>query len=161
METISDKDIITKLEESINAQQQIKSISKVVDKIEEKEGTKIEEIRAENIQISRNELSLKKYNLKGNEHLYKKEYSNAISWYDKAIELDPNYIAAWNNKGLALSKSGKYEEAIEHYNKATELDPNLTLAQVLRDLAYKQLGIPTFGERKIKYYTSDGKPVYE
>ena len=24
----------------------------------------------------------------------------------------------------------------------------------------KQLGIPTFGGKKIKYYTSDGKPVY-
>jgi hypothetical protein len=42
-----------------------------------------------------------------------------------------------------------------------EIDPSLVVAQENRDLAYKRLGIPTFGEKKIKYYTSDGKPVYE
>ena len=70
-----------------------------VNKIEKKEGTQIQEIRAENIQISKDELSLKELLLKGNEHLYKNGYSEAIKYYDKAIELDPNNVDAWNNKG--------------------------------------------------------------
>src|SRR5215211_6529907 len=79
--TTKKEDIENKIEESITARQQIKSISEDVDKIGKKEGTKIEEIRAENIQISRNELLSKEYILKGNEHYYKKEYYDAISWY--------------------------------------------------------------------------------
>ena len=30
------------------------------------------------------------------------KYEEAIKCYDKAIEIDPNYADAWNNKGLAL-----------------------------------------------------------
>ena len=128
METISDKDVKTKLEESINAQQQIKSISEEVDKIEKKEGTRIEEIRAENIQISRNELLLKECILKGNEHLLKKEYSKAYRGMTKSLELDPDDATAWNNKGNALGNLGRHEEAIKCYDKAIEIAPNYAYA---------------------------------
>jgi Tetratricopeptide repeat/zinc-ribbon domain len=75
--------------ESEKTQQQIKSILEEVDKIEKKEGTQIQEIRAEDIQISKNDLSIKDDLLQGNEYFYKKAYSEAIKCYDKAIELDP------------------------------------------------------------------------
>ena len=42
------------------------------------------------MQISKNELSIKEYLLKGNESYYKQDYAEAIEWYDKAIELDIN-----------------------------------------------------------------------
>ena len=32
--------------------------------------------------------------------------------YQKVIQLDPNYVKAWNNKGDALIDLGKYEEAV-------------------------------------------------
>ncbi|NET60558.1 MAG: tetratricopeptide repeat protein [Symploca sp. SIO2E6] len=35
-----------------------------------------------------------------------------IACYDKAVEFKPDYDAAWNNRGNALSKLGKIEEAI-------------------------------------------------
>jgi tetratricopeptide (TPR) repeat protein len=79
----------------------------------------------------------------------------AIESFDKAIEIDPNDASTWCNKGTALSNLGKNQEAIESFDKASELNPNLTVAQEHEDLAHKQSG------RKIKYYTSDGKPVYE
>ena len=44
--------------------------------------------------------------------------------FNKAIELDPNYKEAWNNKGNALQNQGHYDQAIKCYNKAIELDPN-------------------------------------
>ena len=33
--------------------------------------------------------------------------------YEKALQIDSNYINAWNGKGNALQNSGKYEKAIE------------------------------------------------
>jgi len=52
------------------------------------------------------------------------KYEEAIQCYDKAIELDPNYADAWNNKGLAFDSLDKHEEALKLYEKAIELDPN-------------------------------------
>ena len=58
----------------------------------------------------------------------KKNYSEAISWYDKAIELDPKFARAWSSKGSALNELGEYQEAIKYLDKAIELDPNFSMA---------------------------------
>ena len=49
---------------------------------------------------------------------------DAISQYNKAIELNPNYTEAYFNKGVCLSNIGKKNEAIKMYQKAIELYPN-------------------------------------
>ncbi len=54
----------------------------------------------------------------------------ALSFFDKALEIDPNYAPAWNNKGLALYKLGKNEEAIEEYQKALEIDKDYPEAHI-------------------------------
>ena len=60
------------------AHKQIKNVLEEVNKIEKKTGTEIEEIRAGDLQMSRNDLLLKEIILKGNEDFYKKEYKGAI-----------------------------------------------------------------------------------
>lgn len=47
----------------------------------------------------------------GNEFFNKGQYEDAIKCYNHAIELNPNFIDAWNNLGLALLKLGKIDEA--------------------------------------------------
>ena len=116
------EEIKTKLEESTNTQQQIKSILEEVNNIGEKAGTEIQEIKVGDLQISKNELSLKEIILKGNEHYYKKEYEEAIRNYDKAIRINPKYAAVHNNKGRSLYHSKRYKEAIECSKRAVELD---------------------------------------
>jgi tetratricopeptide (TPR) repeat protein len=138
--TAKEEDTKNKIEETNSAQQQIKSVLEQVDKIEKKEGTKIEEIRTETIQISRTELLLKKYLLKGNEHSYKKKYFEAIRCYDKALEINPNNVYAWSNKGTALDKLGMYEEAIRCYDKALEINPNNVYAWSNKGTAFSNLG---------------------
>jgi len=44
----------------------------------------------------------KDYLGKGNELLDTGDYKGAIQCYKKALELDPKYAPAWNNKGNAL-----------------------------------------------------------
>jgi tetratricopeptide (TPR) repeat protein len=118
------QDNLIKLKETSTTKEQISNVLDEVNTIEKKEGTSIQEIKAGDLQISRKELSLKDIILKGNEHIYKKEYSEAIRWYDKAIKIDPNDASAWTNKGLALDKIGKHKGAIECFDKALQVDPN-------------------------------------
>lgn len=47
----------------------------------------------------------------------------SIKSYDKAIELDPRDAAAWNNKGIALSKLGYYLEGVRCYEEAININP--------------------------------------
>ena len=49
------------------------------------------------------------------------KYNEAIERYNKAIEINPDYMN-WYNKGFALYHL--FEEAVERYNKGIEVDPN-------------------------------------
>ena len=55
-------------------------------------------------------------------------YDNAIEYYNKAIELKPDYVYAYNNRGNAKSDLGNFQEAIEDFNKAIELMPDYAKA---------------------------------
>jgi tetratricopeptide (TPR) repeat protein len=130
-----------KIQETVITKQQTSQLLEEIKKIEDKEGgSKIEEIKAGDMQISRNELESKVLILKGNEHYDKKEYEEAIKNYDKAIELDPKYSDPWNNKGISLAILGKDEEAIECFDKALAIDPNYVLAWNNKGNALTNLG---------------------
>jgi Flp pilus assembly protein TadD len=122
--TTNDKNNAT-VQESGAAHQQIKSILYEVNRIEKNTGTEVREIKAGDLQISKNELSLREIILKGNEYYYKKEYEIALEWYNKALEIDPKNARAWNNKGIVLAVLAleKYKEAIGLFDKALEIDP--------------------------------------
>ena len=57
----------------------------------------------------------------GTSFLSSQRNEDAIRYFDKALELDPNYKDAWNNKGIALRNQGHYDQAIECYNKAIDI----------------------------------------
>jgi tetratricopeptide (TPR) repeat protein len=52
------------------------------------------------------------------------DIDSAIKCYNKAIEIDPNYVKSYIGRGLAYAILCKYDEAIADYSKAIELDPN-------------------------------------
>ena len=57
-------------------------------------------------------------------------WKEAAYRWEKAVELDPTYAAAWNNLAIAYEHEGKFEEARKAYEKAVELDPkNLLIRQ--------------------------------
>jgi tetratricopeptide (TPR) repeat protein len=53
------------------------------------------------------------------------EHENAIRWYRKALEVNPNYAAAHANWGTCLMYQGKLDEAETHLKRAIALDPDL------------------------------------
>lgn len=50
-------------------------------------------------------------------------YDDSITYFDKAIDIEPTYAIAWEKKGRSLEILKKYEDSIAAYNKAIELDP--------------------------------------
>lgn len=80
----------------------------------------------------------------GNDNMIKESYEDAILDYDHAINLNPSYVSAWNNKGIALYRLKRFEDAISCYDKALEVDPNhanawYNKAKAFRGLAQTQL----------------------
>jgi len=68
-----------------------------------------------------------------------KRYEEALSAFDHAIQLDPNYATAYYNKGYTLHTLKQYEEAIRVFDHATRLDPNLTYAYGNKGVALSDL----------------------
>jgi len=60
----------------------------------------------------------------GDEYYFNSEYSKAIEYYTKAIELDPNNADYHNWRGACFNEFEEYEKAIADFSKAIELDPN-------------------------------------
>ena len=48
------------------------------------------------------------------------DYRGAIQDYNKAIELDPEYVSAYINRGFSKKKLGDNRGAIQDYDKAIE-----------------------------------------
>jgi tetratricopeptide (TPR) repeat protein len=50
-------------------------------------------------------------------------YSQAITYYDKALAIDPNNAVALTDKGNALSALGNFTVSIAYFDKALTIDP--------------------------------------
>ncbi|MCZ7369389.1 MAG: tetratricopeptide repeat protein [Candidatus Methanoperedens sp.] len=57
----------------------------------------------------------------GNAMYSKGQYQDAIEYFNKSLQIDPENNTIWNNKGLALAKLGKIDEAIECYDRALRI----------------------------------------
>lgn len=60
--------------------------------------------------------------LKGNLELAKKEYANAIRYYDEALQKKADLADVHNNRGIAYLRLSESEKALEDFNKAIEID---------------------------------------
>ncbi len=57
-------------------------------------------------------------------------WKEALYRWQRAIQIDPTYAAAWNNLGIAFEINGRFDEAREAYETALDLDPdNLWIEQ--------------------------------
>jgi len=64
----------------------------------------------------------------------------AIAAFLQAIQLDPKYVAAYNNLGNALKEQGKLEDAIAAYRQVIQLDPKLAAGYSNLGIALKEQG---------------------
>ena len=64
----------------------------------------------------------------------------AVEFYQKAINIKPDHVDAYNNMGIALKIQGKLEEAIEAFKKALSLQPDYAEVYINMGNALKEQG---------------------
>lgn len=81
-----------------------------------------------------------KLNMTVDEQEIERYFEEALGAYDKAIEINPEYVTAWKNKGNVLYNLGKYNESLQAYDRAIEIVPKYSLAWYNKGLALYKLG---------------------
>ena len=67
------------------------------------------------------------------------KYEEAITDFDKAIELNSNYVKAWFNRGVAKGDLQRHKEAVTDFDKVIELNSNYVKAWLNRGSAKANL----------------------
>lgn len=75
-------------------------------------------------------------------YLVKSDLNKAISNFNKAIEINPGYPDAYNNRGCIYQNKGELDQAISDFSKAIEINPRYASAYSNRGLAYANKGNP-------------------
>ena len=86
-----------------------------------------------------NPLATNFYN-SGVEKHEKGDYQGAIADYNKAIEINPQYVNAYYNRGVAKYRSKDYQGAIADYTKVIEINPQFASAYSIRGASKYLLG---------------------
>jgi tetratricopeptide (TPR) repeat protein len=59
----------------------------------------------------------------GTKHLQQGEYDQAISGYNKALEINPRYAEAYLNRGIAYRNKGQHDQAVSDYGMVLQINP--------------------------------------
>ena len=54
-----------------------------------------------------------------------KNYTEALTCFQNAIDIKPDFIPAWVYKGICLEQLKRYKAAIDCYNKAIQINPDV------------------------------------
>ncbi len=77
---------------------------------------------------------------KGRDCVDVRNYEQGIADLTRAIEMDPNYARAYNNRAVAYRNTDRTGAALDDLNKALSLDPNYAIAYYNRGLTHYDLG---------------------
>ncbi len=80
------------------------------------------------------------YNTKGKELGQQGDFVNAIKYFEKAIELNPNSEEAYTNMSVCLGMTKNYEKCIEVLHKSLQLNPNSRDAISNLSIIYGHIG---------------------
>jgi tetratricopeptide (TPR) repeat protein len=82
------------------------------------------------------------YLKRGDAYANAENWEEAITQYDQAILINPDFAEAYNNRGYSYYWKGDATQAIADYNRAIELRPNYAFAYNNRGAAYMASGHP-------------------
>jgi len=98
------------------------------------------------------------YLLLGNAHNYLQDYDKAVSYYEHALSIDPNYVDANNNLAITYRSAGRYygeqkndlNKSLSYLLKAEQAKPNDIETIRLLGVVY---GISGNSDKAISYFT--------
>ena len=97
----------------------------------------------------------------GAELLVQGKFEDAVKYFRKALELEPEDGLTWTGLGLALIQAGKYQEAVESFDRALEqsfffTDTWAYRGEALAALGHYQEAVESY-EKAIKCGVKDGE----
>ncbi len=99
------------------------------------------------------------HNLKGVKYYNEREFSRALSEFEKAIAFKSDYAEPYNNMGIIFKKSGDIEKALRYYEKALLLNPEY--AEALNNSGVLLLSMGRIKNAESKFKKAIGiKPSY-
>ncbi len=96
---------------------------------------------ANNKQPASNANDAASYVNQGIDYVNKGKYDDAITNFNKALEINPRYVEAYYNRGLAYYKQCLYDYSISDCNKALEIDKKCYQAYWIRGAGYLGKGV--------------------
>ena len=79
-------------------------------------------------------------------------YVEAISLYSRAIEHDPYFLYAYDERASLHLELGNLREAVSDFTKCIELDPNFAIAYAERARIYGKMGLYPAAIRDLETY---------
>lgn len=79
----------------------------------------------------------------------KKDYTEAMNWYNKTLEIKPKERKACYGIGYCLNSKGKYSDAISYLKVSIEQELNYTAAYV--ELGYSYYKLDNYSEALVNF----------
>ena len=98
-----------------------------------------QETKGEGRNPSPREIEAAKEHSKGTEQMMVKKYKEAIVFFRRAIDLNPDFAEAYYNLGIAYEELGQHEDSVETLKKAIQLTPENANAHYALGYAYYRL----------------------
>jgi len=86
----------------------------------------------------------KQYVDEGYQFYTQRQYPEAITAYEQALQHDPKCFKAYNNKGCVLSDLKRYEEALAAFEQAAQIKPNK--AEAIKNMGYALIYLKRYKE---------------
>ncbi len=77
----------------------------------------------------------------GTVFLEKEDLDSALAFYSKALELNPKYVEAFENRAYVFDKMGRFDEAASDYSKSIGLKPSRYQAYYNRAGVFSKMGL--------------------
>ncbi|MDA3819425.1 MAG: tetratricopeptide repeat protein [Candidatus Delongbacteria bacterium] len=71
---------------------------------------------------------------------YKQDYNTALKYYNKALEINPDYADVWKDLGVVYGQTGNFEKALECFNKVHQIKPKDEQAILNLGITYQNMG---------------------
>lgn len=92
-------------------------------------------------------------------HYLAEQYDEAISAYNRAIQLDPTNATLYSYRGASRASQGDYESALVDLNEAIRLNPHHIRSLLERALVHCQLGDAKAGVEDYNLAVKLGQPT--